>query len=51
MEFTHLSLFSGIGGRYRVDGDTPPRLLHFTGRNEKQMGICALKEKKNEKWS
>ena len=32
-----------IGGRYRLDRDTPPRLLRIAGRNEKPMGICTLK--------
>ena len=26
-----------------LDRNTPPRLLRFTGGNEKPMGICALK--------
>lgn len=33
----------GIGGRDRLDRDTPPRLLRIAGRNEKPMGICTLK--------
>ena len=35
--------WSGIGGRDRLDRDTPPRLLRIAGRNEKPMGICTLK--------
>lgn len=35
--------FAGIGGRDRLDRDTPPRLLRIAGRNEKPMGICTLK--------